>query len=1222
MYDLQLRGRKQEKQRKAGKRIRVWAAVLCLLAGLITAGAVCESTTGTGTRGEDRVLAAEGEKAVLRLISTSDLHGQASTTSYETGSAFETGSLAKAYTLIKEARSESTNSMTFDTGDSLYDYATEYIFAHRPDLIQPIYRAMALVGYDAVTLGNHDFDYGLDYLQKQLASTGMQDKVVVSNVYSSTTKDYIWKPYVLEDKSIVTTDGQTKTIKVGIIGETIPTLTTKTEDYAGRLSTTDIQVSVKARVKTLKSKGADVIIVLAHSGLGPKDPEPMYKSVVYALTKIKGIDAILCGHEHNCFPSTDPSSKAYYELPGVDAKTGLVNGVCVVMPGNRGQAVGIADLTLTFADDGSAAVTKTQGSVRKVTAETAADETINSVYGSVGREMTAAAKEQIGQLADGEQLQDAYGLVEDTSVIQLLNDAKTAWAMRYVANSKPEYVGEPVVACSNYSTYGDNNTDDYLNIKGSVTAADLERIEEYNQYIAVYEITGAQLKKLVEWSAGAYKTTDAPVEWNAGTRDALIASVGLSGTVKANWLTDWSNFQVFDGIEYTIDTSVKPHYNLAGTKTGKGWRVSNLTINGKKVTSGMKILLVCDRITSETTASRGLLQTYIKRGYERSQTVLHDYLRKLSDIEPVDIATDGNWALTGGKVTSLPHIVLAPKTTVETNNGVQILITATASSGIASLSYLNGSYSADAPDWAGAQTVAGKSFTVYANGLYTVLAVDNLGQRTTAKIRVSNFNTGILQIPTIATYTNRKSQMTGTAEPGGDLHVTTEAGISYTFTVGADGTFACTLPQQPALSTLRVYVTDNRGRSSSTVLVKVKRTGPNEPTVDQVTNKSTTITGETNDTYVTVYAQVGSRVYLAKTGGYTWWRHSEKYLKSRKYSKVALTIADGSYTMEVPHLMSGSKMTVYSIDSIGRVSHGEVSYVTKVAPDVPVPGTSYSMTDRVVGRVPNTEADVPCTVHVALGGAVYEGTADAEGYFAVTVPNLTANAAFTVMASDSKDGAERDSFLAKGTVKSLTSYLKNHETGIELAPLTDTTQVLTGMAAGGSTLSIVVNGTTYTAAADESGSFTWAMPQTYPVGTVFTVLSYNARGALKDAAQVSVTQTPPAVPVLVTPAAVTADTTSVTLTTNMACTMNVKIGKKTFSSDAGVQDPATGLWTYTVEISGQKEGDDLKIWAAVGDAKSIALKMTVLAGAAPVQNEPAQTGTETTQPENGIVVVP
>ena len=164
--------------------------------------------------------------AAFRIISTTDLHGQVSTTHYDTASE-KPGSLAQAYTLIKQARQEvgTRNTMTVDTGDSIYGYAADYILDKSgEETIQPIYKAMSLVNYDAICLGNHDFDYGYSYIDKQLELSGLKNKCIVSNIIKADTGETAWNESKMISKQLKTSKNKSVNVEVGVIGITIPSM--------------------------------------------------------------------------------------------------------------------------------------------------------------------------------------------------------------------------------------------------------------------------------------------------------------------------------------------------------------------------------------------------------------------------------------------------------------------------------------------------------------------------------------------------------------------------------------------------------------------------------------------------------------------------------------------------------------------------------------------------------------------------------------------------------------------------------------------------------------------------------------------------------------------------------------------------------------------------------------------------------------------------------------
>lgn len=148
-----------------------------------------EAQTATGTS-VDSVLSSQGN---LRLIFTTDIHGQVVNYDYQTGKTLNRG-LNKVYTMIQAARAEAgeNNYFTFDLGDSVMDFNSDYIYSQDTESLQPAYNAMSMINYDAITLGNHDFDFGYDYIVNQLEMSGLMEKCVLANVHSSINGDSVF----------------------------------------------------------------------------------------------------------------------------------------------------------------------------------------------------------------------------------------------------------------------------------------------------------------------------------------------------------------------------------------------------------------------------------------------------------------------------------------------------------------------------------------------------------------------------------------------------------------------------------------------------------------------------------------------------------------------------------------------------------------------------------------------------------------------------------------------------------------------------------------------------------------------------------------------------------------------------------------------------------------------------------------------------------------------
>lgn len=228
---------------------------------------------------------------------------------------------------------------------------------------------------------------------------------------------------MLITRKVKTKSGKEVEVKIGITGQAIPHFTGKTHSYAGILIGEDMVENAKKQAAKLKEMGADIIIALAHTGIGPQNPEPKFKNVAYALTKIPEIDVVVCGHEHNLFPTKDMTSP-YYKLPNVDRNTYLMNGKNVIMAGDRGKAIGVVDLVLEVKGDNINIIDR-KSELRMVTANnTDEDKKIAAMFGEWEDLLKEYSSDILGELEEGTLIQNYFGLLADSAAIQLLNDLR------------------------------------------------------------------------------------------------------------------------------------------------------------------------------------------------------------------------------------------------------------------------------------------------------------------------------------------------------------------------------------------------------------------------------------------------------------------------------------------------------------------------------------------------------------------------------------------------------------------------------------------------------------------------------------------------------------------------------------------------------------------------------------------------------------------------------
>lgn len=1214
-------------QKKVIKKIIMFTLLL-----LFFSGSISFSQTGVSANTSDYV--------DLRFIFTTDLHGRLTTTDYELGKEYHVGSLAKAYTLIQEARDEKrkNNSFTFDVGDSLYDYTTENIYEMDKKAIQPIFKAMETIGYDAIVLGNHEFDYGYDYIMNQMKGTSLGDICVISNLRDVRTGKTAFHENMIITRKITTKNKKEITLKVGIIGETVPVLSKKRENYTGIFETEDIIANATKQAKQLKKAGADIIVVLSHSGFGTENPTEFSKDASYALTKIEEVDIVLCGHDHKVFPSTEKDSASFYKLSGVDKDTNLVNGKNLVMASNNGKSIGVVDLSLKITGS-KKEIVKRNSEVRNVKTTTYADPTINDAFDEWEDIFLKASKNIVGQVKSGFSLNNFLGMIKDTNTIQLLNNAKINYALQSIYTQNKSYINYPVIAASNHSRYGQLSNEDFANITGKITEANLSAIAPFNKYLFLYEITGKELKEWLEWSASAYETTTKKVVWADETMNSVIQSTNLKSILSEEWLDEWNNFYIFDGVEYTINPSFEPRYNYYGTKINESNRIYNLKYNGMNVTDTMKFVLATESLTgTKNQVLKTLENKAIQKGINKTLSVLVDYIKDQGVIGKLTPFYDNNWRLTlpvddqfilklsenaeldknekdwnyqfitninqysyykvslrnNEKDIDPPNLVLASTNKENTNQDIIVAVASTDSSGIKTLKYDYGNYTIDNHDWQYAKDLEDNSFTATMNGIYTVYAEDTLGNKTVSKINISNINRDVLQIPYIKSYTNRMSKITGTAEPEAKIYFETVNG-TYSDYVDADGTFSYQLPSQCAGDIVSVYVQDRLGRTSERLKVTVKRTGPNQPTMKNIDNTGAKIIGNTKDSVATVFAIVGSKVYVSKSGGETSYKKSELYKNSMNIIKTNVSIkSDGSYTIDVPPIYSDVLVKVYTVDHIGRASKVNSCRVLDVAPNIP---TIYSVSDsdnKVYGHVYSKTPGTIYNVILTTLGQTYETVTDPKGYFSFEVGNMTIGQSLSVNATDIVDNVTRKSAVKTYSVKDVKSFVsKDLDKFIVLDQITDKSTIITGSCdRGNADILLKVNQEIIELSTDKYGKFEYDLLDTQKEGTQISVIIRKENGGIIESDVKYVEVGKPEKPILLD-SDINNTTTLVRVMTKEKCSVTIEIGSNKYSWDKSYYDKELQGYVYEIPIKNVNSDTWVSIYATNSAGNSAKLEFTV-----------------------------
>src|SRR5690606_3690089 len=223
----------------------------------------------------------------------------------------DTMGLARTASIIDAIRAEATNSILVDNGDFLQGNPMGDYIAYERGMkegdMHPVIKAMNLLGYEASTLGNHEFNYGLDFMMNTIA--GADFPVVCANVTKGSLAangrddELFLKPYVILDKTVKDGAGNEHPIRIGLIGFVPPQIMNwDSKHLTGKAMTRDIVRAAEAWVPQMKEDGAEIIIALSHSGMGTPKYEENLENASILLAGVDGIDAIVTGHSHLDFP--------------------------------------------------------------------------------------------------------------------------------------------------------------------------------------------------------------------------------------------------------------------------------------------------------------------------------------------------------------------------------------------------------------------------------------------------------------------------------------------------------------------------------------------------------------------------------------------------------------------------------------------------------------------------------------------------------------------------------------------------------------------------------------------------------------------------------------------------------------------------------------------------------------------------------------------------------
>lgn len=527
-------------------------------------------------------------KVDIVIIATSDVHGNLWGYRYEDDKETSNDGLARVASYVREVRQSGSAVLLIDNGDVFQgNILTDDVYNKRLDVVHPVSMALNAMGYEAMTLGNHEFNFGLDLIEKMKQE--LDFPVLAANASYLDGEPYA-EPYVL-----INVQG----IKVAVIGLTNPNVPRWDGSKVDALKFSHMAETAQVIATTLRAEGkADIIIISAHAGMVAEFDEEGGSDAAERIAQlVPEADVLLVGHMH------------------ITVNQQIGNTV-IGGPRDRGREVVRFDLTVELNDERSnrqpkvvnRAVTivdmadwEPDPELRRLITE-AHEETISFVAQGGG----GASLEKDGGVlgyatADFQPLNEMddipSGRLQDTAVITLIQSAML------------ENSGADVAATSLFTDHADLK-------QGPVTYGDVYRIYPFDNVLYVVMVTGKELKAYMEVSASHFS------QWQPGDT-----------TITTNPDVPSYLYDMFAGIDYQIDLSKQV-----------GERIINVSFKGKPLADTDQLQLAVNNYRYSSLLKASKLVSAVKHWESECSVrdMLISYIRERNTISP---EVKNNWSI-------------------------------------------------------------------------------------------------------------------------------------------------------------------------------------------------------------------------------------------------------------------------------------------------------------------------------------------------------------------------------------------------------------------------------------------------------------------------------------------------------------------------------------------------------------------------------------------------
>ncbi|MGW0734636.1 5'-nucleotidase C-terminal domain-containing protein [Streptomyces sp. NPDC002851] len=517
---------------------------------------VAPATADTGADAVGASGSSAGKRYAFSVLGTTDLHGHVFNWDYFTDAEFDDKDhndvgLAKISTLVSELREERGrgNTLLIDAGDTIQGTQLSYYYAKVDPIteaggpVHPMAQAMNAIGYDAAALGNHEFNYGIPVLRKFQEQCAFP--LLGANALDARTQRPAFPPYSMH--RLRTPQG--RDVRVAVLGLTNPGIAIWDKAHVqGRMTFPGLEEQAAVWVPKLRSMGADVVVVSAHSGSSGTssygDQLPYVENAAALVAEqVPGIDAILVGHAH----TEIPEYRVRNEETGRD--------VVLSEPLKWGQRLTVFDFELVW-ERGRWTVERVAAQVLNSNAAEE-DRRIARLLSDEHKKVVAYVNQTIGTCTEA--MSTAEGPYKDVPIIDLISHVQAETVKAALAGGAHAQV--PVLSQASCFSRSAGIP------AGDVTLKDAAGLYPFENTLEARLITGKQLREYLEFSARYYVRTPAGGE------------VDPAKLTNADGIPDY-NYDAVYGVTYEIDIA-KP----------AGSRIARLAYDGEPVADSAQFVL-------------------------------------------------------------------------------------------------------------------------------------------------------------------------------------------------------------------------------------------------------------------------------------------------------------------------------------------------------------------------------------------------------------------------------------------------------------------------------------------------------------------------------------------------------------------------------------------------------------------------------------------------------